>query len=381
MFLTTIQKTTLTLFFFIITNSYSQLDAGALLGLPTATTTTEMNGITGATAGAILYNAEENRIFVYTGTVWEGLNSAGWLLNGNSDATGTSFLGTTNAIDLVFRTNNTENLRIRQSNGYIGLNEPTPTSPLHIVRDLADGIGIIRVEGTEPDINFNDTDGGFNTFTFENNGQPRFAFGRRNTDNFYITRNSGGSWFDQTFNITRNDGFVGINTDSPQAYIDINSNTNVPLRLRPNTSTPTGTNNGEFFVANNGLLHAFDATRSKWLSVDRFNVFWGRNSNNTTNQYLRQINGAQSNNTGWRMIRNGTITAISVQGNINQTYTVEIRKNDTATVITSITVTNSQGNHDTTINIDFNEGDFLQCYLNGTSIDYPQVMVEIAWRQ
>lgn len=351
------------------------------MGLPTAATNVEMNGITGANTGAILYNAEENRIFVFNGTAWQGLGGAGWLLNGNSNATGTSFLGTTTAQDLIFRTNNTENLRIRQNNGYIGLNQPLPTSPLHIVRDLADGIGIIRVEGTEPDINFNDTDGGFNTFTFENNGQPRFAFGRRNTDHFYITRNFGGAWFDQTFNIRRDNGFIGINTDTPSAYVDINSTTNVPLRLRPNTATPTGTNSGEFFVANDGLLYAYDPTRTKWLSVDRFNVFWGRNSANTTNEYLRQINGAQSNNTGWRMIRNGTITAISVQGNANQTYTVQIRKNDTTTTVISITVNNSQGAHSTTINIDFDEGDFLQCFLNGTSIDYPQVMLEISWRQ
>lgn len=366
--------------FFLSTFAFTQLDAGSVMGLPTATSTISMNGIVGANPGSILYNSEENSIFMFTGSVWQALTGVDWLLNGNSNASGTSFLGTTNAIDLVLRTNNTENFRISQSNGYVGLNQPIPTSPLHIVRDLADGVGIIRVEGTEPDINFNDTDGGFNTFTFENNGQPRFAFGRRNTDNFYITRNNG-AWRDQTFNITRADGYIGVNTDSPGAYVDINSTTNVPLRLRPNTSTPTGSANGEFFVASNGLLHAYDATRSKWLSVDRFNVFWGRNNNETTDEYLRQINGAVSSNNGWRMIRNGTITAISVQGNTDQTYTIEIRKNDDVTVITSIMVDNSEGNHDITIDVDFNEGDFLQCYLNGTDIEYPQVMLEIAWRQ
>lgn len=365
---------------FFLKNVFSQLDANSVMGLPTVDTTTNMDNITGASPGSIVFNDEEDRIFMFTGSVWQALSGTGWLLNGNSDATATSFLGTTNAVDLIFSTNNTENFRVRESNGYIGLNQPLPTSPLHIVRDLADGIGIIRVEGTEPDINFNDTDGGFNTFTFENNGQPRFAFGRRNSDNFYITRNDG-AWRDQTFNITRADGFVGINTDSPQAYVDIESGSNVPLRLRPNSSTPTGSNNGEFFVASNGLLHAYDATRSKWLSVDRVSVFWGRNSNNTTDEYLRQNNGATSDNNGWRMIRNGTITAISVQCNADQTYTVEIRKNDSTTVIASLDVDNSQGNHDATINVDFDEGDFLQCYLNGTSIDYPQVMLEIAWRQ
>ena len=86
-------------------------------------------------------------------------------------------------------------------------------------------------------------------------------------------------------------------------------------------------------------------------------------------------------NSGWRMIRDGTITAITVQSNADQTYTVEIRKNDSVNMETSLTVTNNQGNQNTAINIDFDEGDFLQCYLDGNSIDYPQVLIEIAWRQ
>ncbi|WP_298782772.1 hypothetical protein, partial [uncultured Polaribacter sp.] len=136
---------------------------------------------------------------------------------------------------------------------------------------------------------------------------------------------------------------------------------------------------GEFHVADDGLLYSYDATRSKWLSVDRNMIGWGRNSAGTTNEYLRQFNGALSSFNGWRMIRSGTITAITVQSNANQTYTIQIRKNDVATAITSLTVSTAQGNHDTTINVDFVEGDFLQCYLSGSSIDYPQVLIEIAW--
>ena len=152
----------------------------------------------------------------------------------------------------------------------------------------------------------------------------------------------------------------------------------------------------ELRVGTDGLLYAYDGTRDKWLSVDRNLIGWGRNSDNagltdpngTINPplnngraYLRQFNGAQSINSGWRMIRDGTITAITVQSNADQTYTVEIRKNDSVNMETSLTVNNNQGNQNTAINIDFDEGDFLQCYLDGNSIDYPQVLIEIAWRQ
>ena len=158
----------------------------------------------------------------------------------------------------------------------------------------------------------------------------------------------------------------------------------------------------ELIVGTDGLLYAYDGTRNKWLSVDRNLIGWGRNSDNagltdpngTINPplnngraYLRQFNGAQSINSGWRMIRDGTITAITVQSNSNSSadYTVEIRKNDGVTAILTLPVANTElGKHVTDrdeIDVDFIAGDFLQCYLNGTSIAYPQVLIEIAWRQ
>ena len=122
----------------------------------------------------------------------------------------------------------------------------------------------------------------------------------------------------------------------------------------------------ELRVGTDGLLYAYDGTRIKWLSVDRNLIGWGRNSNNTTNEYLRQYNGAQSNNNGWRMIRKGTITAITIQTNGTSdvsNYKVEIEKNNNTTAILTLLVANTElGKHDTTINIDFDEGDFLQCY-------------------
>jgi len=184
----------------------------------------------------------------------------------------------------------------------------------------------------------------------------------------------------EAFRVSQVNQRVGINTINPNAQLDILS-TEVPLRIQPNATTPTGSLSGQMFVANDGLLYAYDAVRTKWLSVDRTMFGWGRNDANTTDEYLRQYNGALSNNNGWRMIRDGTITAITVQTDAAESCTIEIRKNDTTTIISSLTLTNEEGRHDNTINIDFNEGDFLQCFLNGTDIDFPQVLIEIAWRK
>lgn len=49
---------------------YSQIDANSLLSLPTATNA-EMLGITGMSAGSLLFNTTDQRIYRYTGTSWE----------------------------------------------------------------------------------------------------------------------------------------------------------------------------------------------------------------------------------------------------------------------------------------------------------------------
>lgn len=182
-------------------------------------------------------------------------------------------------------------------------------------------------------------------------------------------------------NASQNVGIGDFSSSTIDAALHIKS-TDVPLKIEPSTSTPTGSSAGQMFVSNdNGLLYLYDGSRNKWLSIDRTMVGWGRNSGNTTNQFLRQFNGALSSQNGWRMIRDGTITAVTAQSNRNQTWTLEIRKNDSATVIASLTMSATQGNHDNTLNIDFNEGDFIQAYCNGISVDYPQALIEVAWRK
>ncbi|WP_282118155.1 beta strand repeat-containing protein [Maribacter aquivivus] len=181
---------------------------------------------------------------------------------------------------------------------------------------------------------------------------------------------------------SQNVGIGDFSSGTVDASLHVKSDTGVPLKIEPSTSTPTGTSGGQMFVSNDdGILYIYDGTRSKWLSVDRTMVGWGRNSNNTSNEYLRQFNGALSNQNGWRIVRNGTITAISAQSDIDQTWTFEVRKNDATTVIASITMTGVQGNHNNTLNVDINEGDFIQAYCNGTSVDYPETLIEIAWRK
>ena len=312
-------------------------------------------------SGDIWFNTSlvPTSVNVWDGSSWLALGNNFWSRDGNAGSNPTTeFLGTTDAQDFVLRSNNVEKLRLNSAVGQVLINQ-APTFNNHPL--------VIRANGNDV-LAFQDASG--NPLWHWNIIGNGLNFVESNIADYRLYLEQGGN--------------VGINTGNPDAMLDVDptSNNEVPLRLRPNGATPTGANSGEFHVGTDGLLYTYDATRTKWLSVDRNMVGWGRNSNNTSNQYLRQFNGALSSQNGWRMIRDGTITAITVQGNANQNYTIHIRKNDDTINIASLAVSNAdQGAHDVSIDVDFDEGDYLQCYLVGTSIDYPQVLIEIAWRQ
>jgi hypothetical protein len=88
------------------------------------------------------------------------------------------------------------------------------------------------------------------------------------------------------------------------------------------------------------------------------------------------------------MMRNGTITGITVQTNASKSWTLQIIKNDASgsIVITSLAIS-GKGGYNNSLNIDVTEGDNLQAYFNKTvpgnpgNPDSPQVLIEIAWRK
>ncbi|MCD8400064.1 hypothetical protein [Tenacibaculum finnmarkense] len=334
--------------------------------------------------GDVWFDTANSEIKIYDGTVWKKITNTNPLLDNIYTADGTittdrTITGNTaNRFDIGsfkgFFIYNTEYIALQATNG--------------IDFQATNGINLrsntIAHENFQAKKSFLDKDGDAGT-----NGQVLSSTGAVTN---WVDNTAVSTWLALDDNLTadkndteiyKNDN-VGIGDFSGttiDAKLHVKS-TDVPFKIQPNTTTPTGTSGGQMFVdSTNGILYIYDGTRAKWLSVDRTMVGWGVNNANTGNEYLRQFNGAQSNRNGWRMIRNGTITAISAQTNINQTWTLEIRKNDGTTAIASLTITNQQGNHNNTLNIDVNEGDFIQAYCNGSSVDYPETLIEIAWRK
>lgn len=172
-----------------------------------------------------------------------------------------------------------------------------------------------------------------------------------------------------------------INSDSGAVKLDTGVSTNAPIELTEKASLPTtGLGAGQLAVKN-GILFIYDSARSKWLSVERMYLIFGRKGK-TSNQYLDFGGGKlPSNNSGLRIPRDATIVAMSAQLDANGTSNFRIRKNDNSTNIETLLVNAALGAHSTTLNTDINAADFLQCYSdNASKVSDPMIIVEIAYR-
>lgn len=171
-----------------------------------------------------------------------------------------------------------------------------------------------------------------------------------------------------------------ITVDSGAVVLDATS-TNAPLQIVPKGSLPTTDLLDGQMAMSDGLLFVYDATRGKWLSVQRQYLTFGRRRN-TRNQYLNfGVGNMPSNNSGFRMIRNATIVGLSGQLDSNGTCDMQVRRNDTATAISTLGITAANGAVNNIANIDVNANDYLQSYLSAAaSVAEPVFIIEIAYR-
>uniref|UniRef100_UPI003B503B3B hypothetical protein n=1 Tax=Flagellimonas sp. TaxID=2058762 RepID=UPI003B503B3B len=110
---------TLLIFALTLNVSYTQIEAGLLFSLTTASTL-EINSITGMQQGQMLFNTDTRELFIFNGSNWVTTTNSNWLLTGNVGSAG-SFLGTTNDVSMNIRSNNVSMLEFgrRQTLGLV----------------------------------------------------------------------------------------------------------------------------------------------------------------------------------------------------------------------------------------------------------------------
>ncbi len=180
-----------------INNNGSAPNSNAVLDIDVSTndkgiliprlTTTERQGMTLNTTdeGLTVYDETTNNYWYWDGTQWLMLTSHhdAWLVNGNTGINSSNFLGTTDANDLIFKTNNTEILRIT-SDGKIGVGTSSPSTDIMFNNK---NFWIIAPGGNVSDINSSAdavaiSTGNYYSFNVYNNGTSTGASFMRNNN-------------------------------------------------------------------------------------------------------------------------------------------------------------------------------------------------------
>ena len=128
----------------------------------------------------------------------------------------------------------------------------------------------------------------------------------------------------------------------------------------------------------------YDQSRVTWVSTFRENVTFGLSNKSISHDRWMSLTGKVSSNlSGYRLPRNTLITAVTVQTSNIANCVFRIRKNGSPTNIHSVTLSGVDGITQDSLNVELNTNDWIQAYLDVTTgvVDYPEFLLELAWRE
>lgn len=129
-----------------------------------------------------------------------------------------------------------------------------------------------------------------------------------------------------------------------------------------------------------GIPYIEDPYRKKFISTFRPNLTTGWYGLNQKNRYLRMAGGVTTGgNAGYLVPRKAVITGLWAKSRSNSPWAIEVRRNNNPITLASVNIIGSFGK-DLLLDVDVDEGDFLQFYLAGTGVDHPIASMEMAWR-
>ena len=163
-----------------------------------------------------------------------------WYLTGNgSTDTTLNFIGTTDKKPLIFKTRDTERMKLLSDRSFlgIGVTNPQATLHLHYQTDPLPVPPLKLLQLTTPVTGFGPNNGF--SITYENNKDIRFK--QQESAKFFIEGQNGGM-------VIAQDGKIGVGTDAPQATLHVhNPQTNgrqIPLVQLTTETTGNAARNG-----------------------------------------------------------------------------------------------------------------------------------------
>jgi len=175
-------------------------------------------------------------LYYWNGTRWVRLSTSNdWTLLGNAGTNpSTNFVGTTDAQDLVFRTGNTEKMRLL-NNGRLSVSTSTPRGRIHAEERFINNIGTIfpllpgvAVQDNSDFIGFSTVDKDSNAATTDDSDAIIYWGDNTNEHLYFSTFNyvGGATQMTRTDLVTiQNNGNVGIGVATPTNKLQVAGNT------------------------------------------------------------------------------------------------------------------------------------------------------------
>lgn len=136
---------------------------------------------------------------------------------------------------------------------------------------------------------------------------------------------------------------------------------------------------GQSIVWDSGVPYILDPLRQKFLSLTRAVITSGWYGNSIEDRYLRLDGVVTMGAQGFVLPRPATITGLWAKSRSNGSWNIEVRKNGIPITLASVSIAAGSGSNDT-IDLNLDQGDWIQFYLDGTAVEHPIAAVELAWR-
>lgn len=273
-------------------------------------TKVQRQAITSPAKGLIVYQTDDlpnDGIYYFDGSLWirlaasAGSSQAAWLYTGNSGlaSDGSNFIGTLDAVPLIFKTQNTERMRL-SSSGNLGVNNNNPTNPLDIIGNTQIQNGNLLLSnnnGSSNSLFFYEPSGSGTNFT-------SITAQAQATDINYIMPSSQGA----ASSILTNDG-TGI--------LSWTSGSNIAWALTGNSGTNAANNFAGTSDAVDFVLRANNSERLRLLSSG--NSYFTGNLGVNTNPLAGNALTVSGNST----ITNGNVNLTNSTNTANTVYFYE----------------------------------------------------------
>lgn len=136
-----------------------------------------------------------------------------------------------------------------------------------------------------------------------------------------------------------------------------------------------------FRQGNDGVLFYYDDYRDKWLSSGNIFLFGLNHRNIRPPRYLKTDGGVLTNNGGYRVSRNATITSVTVQfkSSASGTFQILVFRSLSEILVYQFSVVGERGDN-FLVDVDVNEDDVLRAKMTSGDVDYPVISTDISWR-